>query len=460
MSSQTPPNSKANEAGILGCILKDSRVLPQVLEQIRTEHFYHSAHRAIFGAIMRLHQTGKPIDIATVGEELVGQFEEIGGAIRLCELRDAEPIPDNAAGYAQEVRRLAVLREKARIHGEIHQAAIAGNVVGVEEGELQLRKLAEEMPTGPRIEMYSAAEIMESEPEESRFAIPGLLPEGLAVLAGKSKLGKSWLCYHEALAMASGGVVLGKIQVDQRDCLYLALEDTKTRMRNRLVKLLGSWGEAPKNLTIARAWPRQHQGGLDKIDAWLSRHKGGAVTIDTWPKFRPPKKRGQDPYQEDYDHGSQLKAVVDAHPGAVIQTVHHCRKMPAEDWLDAVSGTVGLVGAADAIHVLCRERGQHDATLFVTGRDVDEAELALKWDKQYCLWSMLGEADEFRISKERTKILDVMRQEKRSMKPNEVSPLIPGAHRDTVRWHMWSMAKDGWLKPEGDGSYVLNGQAH
>ena len=46
---------------------------------------------------------------------------------------------------------------------------------------------------------------------EPRFAVDGLLPEGLTFMAGAPKLGKWWLCLGLAIAVASGGRALGNI---------------------------------------------------------------------------------------------------------------------------------------------------------------------------------------------------------------------------------------------------------
>src|SRR5262249_43451065 len=128
-------------------------------------------------------------------------------------------------------------------------------------------------------------------------------------------------------------------------------------------------------------WPRQDDGGLEAVERWLTKHRGGArlVIVDTWPKFRPrPRGRNGDRYAEDYQDAADLKGLLDRHAVAGLALVH-CRKLGSEDPLEEVSGTLGLTGAADTTLVLRRDRGKHDATLFVTGRDVEEREVALDW---------------------------------------------------------------------------------
>ena len=69
------------------------------------------------------------------------------------------------------------------------------------------------------------------------YVIPGYVVEGLTVLAGKPKLGKSWWAYDASIAVATGGKAMGSIDCEQGDVLYLALEDNRRRVKDRLLTL-------------------------------------------------------------------------------------------------------------------------------------------------------------------------------------------------------------------------------
>src|SRR5262249_34588789 len=157
------------------------------------------------------------------------------------------------------------------------------------------------------------------------------------------------------------GVALGKIPVEAGDVLYLALEDTKRRLKARLEKMLGRQQSTPPDrLSLSCLWPRQDDGGLEAVERWLTKHRGGArlVDVDTWPKFRPrPRGRNGDRYAEDYQDAADLKGLLDRHAVAGLALVH-CRKLGSEDPLEEVSGTLGLTGAADTTLVLRRDRGK------------------------------------------------------------------------------------------------------
>jgi hypothetical protein len=307
---------------------------------------------------------------------------------------------------------------------------------------------------GKHVQIFSAAELLATEFPEPKWAIQGILPAGFNILAGKPKLGKSWLAMNFALGIANGKVALGKINVEQGRVLYVALEDTKRRLKSRLEKLLSKQqGGAPGLLELAPEWPRQDSGGIAYLTEWCQHHKDGRlVIIDTWAKFRPPLARGVNEYEQDYQMGTAIKSTADACDISVL-VLHHCRKAGAIDPLDEVSGTLGFVGCADGVMVMRRERGQHDASLFVTGRDVEEQDIALQWNGEYALWTMLGQADEYRISRERADVRELFKKEGR-LSPKEAAPLL-GKKENACKQLFWRMAKDGWLKNVGDGKYEL-----
>ena len=226
-------------------------------------------------------------------------------------------------------------------------------------------------------ETVTAADLMATELPPVRWGVRGVLPEGVTLLAGKPKLGKSWLALGLCVAVAAGGVALGTRQVEQGDVLYLALEDNRRRLQKRLGKML--CGPAPEGLEIATAWPKLDEGGVEALGAWLGEHpEARLVAVDTLAKIRP-RTRGQNVYQDDYAALEELLPLAAEHEVAIV-VVHHTRKMAAADPLDEISGSTGLTGGVDGVLVLKRDRGKADAVLHVDGRDIEEpAEFALKW---------------------------------------------------------------------------------
>jgi hypothetical protein len=299
--------------------------------------------------------------------------------------------------------------------------------------------------------IFTAADLMRMQLPPQRWAAEGIFPEGLTCLAGKPKLGKSWLVLHLALAVSAGGIFLGQVEVEVGEVLYISLEDTKRRLQSRIRKLLGPGEQPSPRLHLAHDWPRMGRGGVEAIEEWVVDHPGARlVAIDTWARFRPVRRGRNDNYEIDYADGAEVKALADRRQVSVLGT-HHCRKMGAADAVEEVSGSVGLTGACDGIVVMRRERGQADATLTVTGRDVDEAELALAFRKENCLWQLMGNADDYRVSKERAEILALFAGGK-VLSPKEVETLT-GKPGPAVRQLLSKMAHDGQLVATERGKY-------
>ena len=218
------------------------------------------------------------------------------------------------------------------------------------------------------------------------FAVPGLIPEGVTILGGPPKGGKSWLVLSVGLSLASGGKILGALRNGApRPVLYLALEDSDRRMQRRCAEL--GYHQIPEKFEyITQCRPGRV---LEEIAAWLGKHKGERplVIIDTWGKIMMPAARGETVYERDYRLGGQVAQMAAAEPGCAVLINHHVRKERATDWIELISGTNAVTGFADTVAVLVRKRHETTGRLLVTGRDVEEQTYQMCGFPQ---WSMEG----------------------------------------------------------------------
>ncbi|MEO3839892.1 AAA family ATPase [Streptomyces sp. B22F1] len=301
---------------------------------------------------------------------------------------------------------------------------------------------------------WTADELMATEFPEPRWAVPGIISEGVNLLAGPPKVGKSWLSLGLALAVAAGGQAMDSIPVDGGPVLYLALEDTPRRLQTRMRKLLDS-NRAPGTLTLATSCPPLPQGGGEAIAQWVERHADARmIVIDVFAKMRGPSAPGASAYDADYAAVGHAKRLAD-HYGVAVVLVHHVRKAASDDFLTEVSGTNGLAGAADATLVLKRSRGQADGVLHVTGRDVDEAEYALRFHSGAGAWQLLeGPAADHTLNETRATILRYVRDHP-GAKPKQITQAT-GLAPDLVRQTCARMANDVQLIRQSGGYVVPN----
>lgn len=294
---------------------------------------------------------------------------------------------------------------------------------------------------------WTDTEIMEAEMPESQFVVPGYVPEGLTILAGGQKFGKSWLALQLAVAIACGGHAMGRVEVTQGEVLFLALEDTPRRLKKRLQALL-SGKRGSGRLHFRCRWPRVDAGGLQALRDWLTAHpEARLVVVDVLARLRSARGQNGDVYQQDMEFGHALKAIADDFRVALL-VVHHISKTKAEDPFEAVSGSIGVTASADATLLLRRKRGEKSARLFVTGRDIEtEAEMALEWDASTAGWLLVGSAEEYSQSSERKRILELLRHHG-AMAPAQIA-LHLQKNSSTVRYLLAKMNEAGLVRHDG-----------
>ena len=221
---------------------------------------------------------------------------------------------------------------------------------------------------------------------DSRPAIvEGLLYSGTYLFVGAPKVGKSFfmaqLAYH-----VSTGIPLWDYPVRKGTVLYLALEDDHRRLQNRLFRMFGT--ESTESLHFATYSHKLGEGLEDQLTGFVQDHPDTKlIIIDTLQKIREADSE-KSCYASDYRVVSQLKQFADA-KGICLLLVHHTRKQQADDKFDMISGTNGLLGAADGAFLLQKAKRTDDtATLDVSGRDQKDQRFHLKRDQERLLWQL------------------------------------------------------------------------
>lgn len=301
---------------------------------------------------------------------------------------------------------------------------------------------------------FTALELSNKEFPPINWIVPGLVPAGTMLLAGKPKMCKSWLALQLCIAVATGGKALQEIEVEQGEALYLALEDNERRLQDRIAKLMVG-REAPDGLHMTTFSNRVDSGLLEDLEEFLEAHEDiRLVVIDTMVKVRPQSSNRQTLYEQDYEAVSALTDLAGQYNVAIL-LVHHLKKGDADDIMDLVSGSTGLTGGVDGTLVLNRTRSAADAVLTASHRDVkDDPELALAWDKERAVWKLIGDAEEYRLSKERREILEVLSNADEAMRPQDIAEALDKLTPNISKL-LQKMREDGYVDNEGYGKYVI-----
>ena len=213
--------------------------------------------------------------------------------------------------------------------------------------------------------------------------VDGFLYGGTYLFVGAPKVGKSFfmgqLAYHVAM-----GIPLWDYPVRKGTVLYLALEDDYARLQRRLSQMFGV--ESADNLYFATQAKTLKEGLDGELEEFVKQHKDARlIIIDTLQKVR--EVGGETfSYSNDYEIVTKLKAFSDKY-GICLLVVHHTRKMESGDSFDMISGTNGLLGAADGAFIMQKKkRTDNTAVLDIVGRDQPDQELTIEFDRERCIW--------------------------------------------------------------------------
>ncbi len=227
--------------------------------------------------------------------------------------------------------------------------------------------------------------LMDRPLEPPNFVVDTLISQGLHILAGSPKVGKSWLALWLAVTVAKGEPVWN-MTTKQGTTLYLCLEDSVLRIQNRLFEITE---DAPDSVHFCTECALIGQGLEEQVDAFLADHPDTVlVIIDTLQMVRPIHDAT---YANDYRDLSVLKRLADKH-GIAILLIHHLRKESADDVFNRISGSTAISGAVDSSFTLVEERrGSGRAKLSCIGRDIEYRELELRRSEEN-VWQLVSDS--------------------------------------------------------------------
>jgi hypothetical protein len=297
----------------------------------------------------------------------------------------------------------------------------------------------------------SAGAIMAEKFTDPAFIIQNLVPVGLTTFSGAPKSGKSWAAISIAHAVATSSRLFSGFDIGASgagSALYLALEDTARRIQSRL-KALGLKAPAKLEFAFARH-VKQGDEGCSMLEHWCkSNPDAKLIIIDTLQRFRAPTSGRKNAYEVDYEALGAIKQIADKY-GIGILLIHHLRKGGSEDAFERVSGSTAITGAADANIVLERDRGTGEAIWHITGRDIEDMEVAMKFDGGH--WTVIGDASQHRASQAAQAVVAALQAIGGPATPKEI-----GEHlgRKIGSRQLLRMREAGLIEWEVGGKYSL-----
>jgi hypothetical protein len=308
---------------------------------------------------------------------VTGKLADVGGEVDLMAMtapgdNPGELIESGAIGLARVVTEKHIGRLLVKLAGKASAAGYDMNIdVWQELGEIRreiddAKALLDSGAFGRsarQVTAQSARDLMAKEIAPVRWAVPNLFAEGLDILAGKPKKGKSTLALQVCKAVAEErGIVLGQIEVTHGEALYLALEDNERRMQRRLEPMLRRDKDGapivPEHLYFRYEWPRLDAGGIEAFDLWIKQHPNTRIIcIDTYAKVRSrAASKVATLYESDYESVAPLQHWAIQNHVAVVLIVHLRKSAAADDVIDEISGSTGLTGAADNLIVMRKSK--------------------------------------------------------------------------------------------------------
>lgn len=265
------------------------------------------------------------------------------------------------------------------------------------------------------VDSISVDDLMEMDIPPLRWAVNKLLPCGMGFLCAPPKYYKSFLALQVCIAICNGEKLFDQ-DTNKTECLYFDLESTERRPRERIKLMAGV--DQPKGLYIytdkqltelAHKIPELKGKRITLANCFdkvllnqLNKHpKVGFVVIDVFQKIRSMQGKTQSAYDHDYQDIDILQKIA-AEKNISILLVHHSRKMKdSSDAFNNMSGSTAILGASDYSWVIDKEnRTDENATLHITGRDIESQELAIEFDKNHFRWCCLGTAAEMQAQRE------------------------------------------------------------
>lgn len=304
------------------------------------------------------------------------------------------------------------------------------------------------------VEPLSLTEMLKRAQTEkpARRVADGLLVEGLTILYGPPKCGKSSFALNVGLAVASGEKFLGR-KTHHGQVLYISLQDKMRKVNERIVRIRKGGAKLSDDFFCQDHW-LPGRAGLKVLGEWLRGHPRAALAIiDTLGEFRDPTEitQGGRIYDIDRETAIPIRDLALKHHVCIL-VVFHTRKAPAlRNPLESVQSTYGLPAIADTNLIMQRTYGQR-WRMDIASRDIDQTRLMLEGNIKTFRWSFVSK-DEMMSGMER-RLLDAMKKIGEPATANFIAENA-GTNKPSTRVTLHRMYKAGKVGRRTPSTYEL-----
>ncbi len=334
--------------------------------------------------------------------------------------------------FEKELQKVS--RKIGLSEGEIHHTIRSGIEAGIKEPRsapidyhMYLNDIDQnnnETPIFPDPMSITGCELYKKEFTPLKWVVQNLIPEGLTILAGAPKIGKSFLVLQIALNVVCNKKVFGKLDAIPGKVIYLALEDSQRRLQSRMYSLIDQDYsiENLENLVLSTDCIPMDEEGVRLIDDCLRKDDCISMIIfDTMTRIQPKTSNRTDEYEKYTRFLGPIHKIALKRRVSIIM-VHHTRKGGSEDPLEAVLGSNAISGVADTIMVMTSKKMDEEAELYIKGREIEEQSFKLKRASDSLCWDLPDNVET--SSPEQEMIVKVLNKHPNGLSAKEIEEVI------------------------------------
>ena len=246
-----------------------------------------------------------------------------------------------------------------------------------------------------------------------QWVVEDLIAPGLNLIAGKSKIGKSFLAYDLSYQVQIGGTWLGH-KCTKGKVLHYSMEDLKLRTKGRW-QLMGI-KPLETNYQFRDRRPKiplLTLGLEEEIEDWIKNTPDAKlVIIDPYQKVKCSKGGYKlNAYENDNYNLQDLQTLATKYEIAIV-LVHHLKKAKADDVFDEITGSAGIQSNADSMIVISSDRKKgKNPILQCIPKDAEQQEFEIALNPK-CIWENLGKPGMTALTNIQNSIIKIMKDDK------------------------------------------------